>query len=60
MCLERLLAIARDHKTSTEEEPRIENGRVVIPIDVKLAGGGWGITYETAGNRAELLQALGY
>lgn len=59
--LQRLLAIAREHRTCLEEEARIDGDAVVIPIDCLASNPDrWTIEYERARNSRELLDALGY
>lgn len=62
MCLERLLAIAREHNTCESEQARIEGDVLVIPFDCHHPdqAPAWSIQYERVTSRQELLDALGY
>lgn len=60
MCLNRLLAIAKEHKTCDTEQPRIEGDRIILPIDCHHPQRGWSIERVVIRNRRQLLEALGY
>lgn len=61
MCLDLLLSIARQHKSCSSEEARIEGDAVVIPFDQLVDGGRrWIVVHERVRNRRELLEAFGY
>lgn len=57
--LDRLMMIAREHRTCSSEEPRFDGDAIVIPFDC-LEHDRWTIVHERVHNRRELLEALGY